>query len=170
MHELLDLSGFDEPEPPEPPPPNKWANRMSWRPSGNPRLHPDEEAALAANQPGGEVPIRQGPGKPGIGMGPKRAAWRPGDEPAVPSRFRWQPGGGQSARSGVGPAKLEPMAGEGDVQQLIQALRAEEAKPPHQQNAATIARLKAEITELQSTMESRWVTRQADRLLEAADQ
>jgi hypothetical protein len=149
----LDL-GFEEP-PEEPAKPNRWAGRMNWKPQANPRLHPDEEAALGADQPERSTPLR-GTANPKHGM---RFHWRPPEEPVAP---------GEVQRPRGGPVNLEPMTSSADLQRIIQALRAEEAKPPHQRNEAAIARLRAEANELLSTEESLWVQRQADRLLEAA--
>jgi len=164
------MEGFDDPGPQ----PNKWAGRMKWKPHGNPRLHPDEEAALAQGQPGdmpeptdisaddlldrpptvaphvsNVQPVRGGLEEPGT---------------AVPIR--------QKSRFDLPKPQMEPMrfAGAADIDRLMAEIKAEEAKPPHQQNAAKIAQLKADAMELMSQEESQRVQRMADRLIPRVDE
>lgn len=175
----------------QPPKRNPHAGRMQWKPHGNPRLHPDEEAALAQSQPPTDMP---GPtdvtaddllDMPPTTVDPKAAGVQPlkpsmGDEPPqkVPikmpdhiknelrkeighkRRFHWTPTG-YDTKSHGGPVNLN-YAGAADIDRLMAEIKAEEAKPPHQQNAARIAKLKADAMEL---MQGESVKRQADRLL-----
>lgn len=148
----IGMEGFeDEPQPPKKSP---WAGRMKWKPNGNPLLHPDEEAALAAGQ-GAEVPIQQRPARPA-----------PATKPTTPQhpRFQWKPEGGQ-----VEKPNLRFMTS-ADVDAIMKAVRDEEAKPPHQQNAATLARLKAEAMRMMAREESQWVQRTADKMLPRVDE
>ena len=162
-------STFDEPEAPG----GKWAGRMKWKPQGEPELPPaadlsaddllDSPGVTASPEAAGTAPIN----RPRSGA---RFSWTPGDSGEVPiqgkphpnPRFNWKPEGG-------GPVEKTSMryASSQDIDTLIQAIRDEEALPPHQQNAAKIARLKAEATELMSQEESLKVQHLADRLLEA---
>lgn len=157
---------FDEPErgggrPPQ----NKWAGRMKWKPSGNPLLHPDEEAALAGQQQGAPEP--PGPTPDDLLDAPPAAAdaaAEPGAGLEVPIRQHLP---FQKARFNLPRPEMEPMrfAGAADIDALMAEIKAEEAKPPHQQNAAKLTRLKADAMELMSQEESRQVQRMADRLL-----
>ncbi len=160
--------------------PNPWANRMKWKPHGNPLLHPDEEAALAdpdalptaddfIDEPPGSTttignpaaahvtPINQQPENPRFG-------WKPGDQGSsqrpVNPRFQWKPEGGGA----VEKPSMNYM-GRGDVDAIMQQIKAEEALPPHKQNAAKISQLKAEAMRMMSREESRRIQRQADRLI-----
>lgn len=170
--EDLGVGGFeDEPEPEEQPSSDRWkykppggnrykpgsmGARMKWKPNNNPRLHPDEQAALAGAQPGGPEegpPIRM----PGEVKNSIRG------ELAQQRRFKWTPDQVQPQR----PTPAQPAAASG-LDQIMQQIKDEEARPPHQQNSATIARLKAEAMRLMQQGESLWVRRQADRLLPVA--
>lgn len=135
---------------------------MQWKPHGNPRLHPDEEAALGGQSPGEDIPtaadtLLDDPQDIPVNASPEAAQTVPiYQRPSRPQRF--DPGA-------LGAPNLGPPATTADYQQVIQALRAEEAKPPHQRNEAAIARLKAELQRSMGQEEALWVQSAADRLL-----
>lgn len=161
------MEGFDDPGPR----PNKWSGRMKWKPHGNPRLHPDEEAALAQGQPG-DMPEPTDITADDLLDAPPTVAPHVSNvqpvrgnlgEPETQIPIRQVPAGHKS-RFTLPKPQMEPMrfAGTADIDRLMAEIKAEEAKPPHQQNAARIARLKADAMEL---MQGESIKRQADRLL-----
>lgn len=150
-------------EPPGPPSgKNPWSGRMGWKPGGKPRLSDEERAQLGP--PGDltaddllDTPTTASPAadavkplKPSLGDEGEGE----GNVPIKGSRFGWTPGGEGAAK----PPKAS-------LAELLAEIKAEQAKPTYEQNAARLARLKAEALELMSQEESRRVQRQADRLI-----
>ncbi|MBV5345856.1 MAG: hypothetical protein JZU63_10260 [Rhodoferax sp.] len=147
-----------------------WGSRMKWSPnsggpsatpgqSRNPRLHPDEEAALAGSGLGTADDFIEDPS-----MGDPTISDEAGGTVPITQRNPSQLGG--QGRYPLGKPDLGgSMMTPGDVDSIIQQIRAEQALPPHKQNSAKIAQLKAEATRMMAQEESLRIQRRADQLL-----
>ena len=63
------------------------------------------------------------------------------------------------------PEEMPHELGDADIDAIMAQIEAENALPPHKKNAAKISALKQQALDMMKQLESRWVQREADRLL-----
>jgi hypothetical protein len=104
---------------------------------------------------------------PPVGPGRRRLTWKPGGPAQMPKEAQPVKINKNPRFDVPGPAEKPQLnyLQQGDLDALLDQIKAEEDQPPHMKNSARIAAMRQQAMELMRRLESKWVQRNADRML-----